>query len=471
MSFSPRQYTLAATALGSSLAFIDATAVIIALPTIQKSLHFGLAGEQWVFLSYSLALASLYLIGGSLGDRYGHRQIFRIGVAGFALTSLMAGFAPSGFALIAARTLQGVAGSLVTTNSLAWLRNVYQDEAGYAVGRWTSLTSISTIAAPLLGGLLTQWISWRAIFFINLPLAALVIWWSSKATEDKPKEEKPARLDFAGAGLIAVSLGFLVYFLVEGAKKGFSDLIWALVAGLALGVTFILVELRSKSPLLPLKLFRIRNFTVANLETMLAYGALYGVLVYFTLYLQFIGLSPITSSLFSIPTSVVLILLAGYFGKMADKRGPRLLLTLGPVLVGVGALTFGLINDQSEVWLWGSVGLAIFALGLAMIVAPITAVALKSVPTNYAGIASGLNNTMSRIGSLVSVAVIGLVVSLVFFNHTANKSAVPLNFNEKNTALQQASMAGFRAATYLIAGLAFSAAIVGGVGFSVKKRS
>lgn len=470
MTLSKKQYTLAATALGSSLAFIDATAVIVALPTMEKALGLGLSGQQWVFLSYSLALAALYLVGGGLGDRYGHRYVFVRGIIGFALASALAGIAPNATFLIIARTLQGISGAFVTTNSLAWLRNVYGDNAGKAVGLWTSLTGVATIIAPPLGGALTQWFSWRYIFYINLPLTLLVLYWASRAVADSPKAESTKPLDIYGSILIAVSFSFLTYYLVQGAKSGFSQLWWSLVIGLTGIATFIIVELRQKNPLLPLSLFKVRNFSFANLETFLIYGSLYGVFVYFTLYLQFLGLSPLTSSLFLIPTSIILILLAPYFGSRADKIGPRTMLSLGPMLIGVAALIFSAINSKSDIWLFGSIGLVVFSLGLAMLVAPITATALKSVPTNFAGIASGVNNTFSRLGSLTTVALIGMIISIVFFNSVADKSAVPLGLNQTNSSQRQASARGFEIGMLSVAGIAFASATIGWFGIKNKQQ-
>lgn len=455
-----------AAALGSSLAFIDASAVIVALPTIQKALKLGLSGEQWVFLSYSLALASLYLVGGALGDRWGHRKMFARGIVGFAFASILAGAAPNGSFLIAARVAQGIAGAFVTTNSLAWLRSVYGEQAGKAVGIWTSLTGISTIVAPPLGGALTQWLSWRWIFYINIPLSVLVIYWAARSVEDKKREEEPRPLDPLGSGLIAVGFGFLTYFLVQGAKTGFARIWWTFILGVAGLAAFTVVELRSKHPVLPLSLFKNRNLSMANLETFLIYGALYGVLIYFTLYLQFLGLSPLTSSLFLIPSSIVLILLASYFGALSDRKGPRTLLSVGPGLIGIGALFFSTIGSRSEVWSRGGIGVAFFSLGLAMLVAPITTVALKSAPQRFAGLASGINTTVSRIGSLSVIALVGMVISVIFFNEVADKSAVPLGLHQHSQQLVDASRHSYEVGMRIIATLAFLAAAVGWFGIS-----
>lgn len=459
MKLGPRQFTLAATSLGSSLAFIDASAVTIALPTIQTELNLGLSGQQWVFLSYSIALAALYLIGGSIGDRYGRQKTFALAVAGFALASVLVGLSPNGQWMIGTRVLQGVFGAFVTTNSLAWLRQAYGERAGKAVGLWTSLTSISIIAAPPLGGILTQWLSWRWIFFINIPLAGLVIYWSKRATASKPHKNREP-LDIKGSFLYAASLAFIVYFLVQGAKTGFGKIAWVLIAGLISFAAFIYIELRTKFPMLPLYLFKIRNFSLVNLQTFFAYGALNGLL-YLSLYLQFIGLTPLAASLFFIPTSIVMILLAPYFGGLADRIGAKLLLIVGPALIGLGTLLFALIPNKANVWLWGGAGLVFFSLGLAIMVAPITSLALKSVPSKISGLAAGVNNTASRVGGLAAVAVVGMLISVVFFSQTGDKSAVPLNLDQKEPALRAGSSQAYKYGMLLNSGFAFTAAVIG----------
>ena len=462
-----RRLTLAATILGSSLAFIDATVVIVALPTIEEDLDLGLTGQQWIFLSYSLALAALYLVGGAIGDRYGRRTVFVAGAAGFALASVLAGVSANGSMLIVARALQGVAGAFLTTNSLALLRGVYGAEAGRAIGLWTSFTSVATIAGPPVGGALVEWVSWRWIFFINLPLAgAAVLLALAGRLEGERPAERPRRLDLPGAALAALGFGLLTYGLVEGADKGFADVWWAFAGAVAALAAFVVVERRTEEPMLPFALFRARNFAVANVETFLVYAGLYGFLVFSTFYLQFLGFSPFETGLINIPTSIVMIFLAARFGALSDAHGPRLFLTLGPALMGLGTLVFLLVQDQADFWTAGIVGLGLFSLGLAVMVAPITATALKSAPERYAGIASGVNSTVSRLGSLVAVAVIGLVISLVFDAGTDASGAVPLAKNQTAPELREASIDGFRAGMMLAAALTFAGAAVGAIGIS-----
>ncbi len=461
-----RRFTLAATTLGSSLAFIDASVVIVALPTLERELDLGLSGQQWVFLSYSLALAALYLPAGAVGDRYGRRPVFMAGAGGFALASLLAGAAPNGEVLIVARTLQGVAGAFLTTNSLALLRGVYGDQAGRAIGLWTSFTSVATIAGPPVGGALVEWASWRWIFLINLPLAGLTLLLAQLGRCDERAQVRVGRLDLVGAALAALGFGALTYGLVDGAENGFGEVWWAFPIAVAALVAFVVAEQRIAEPMLPFHLFRRRNFAVANLETFLIYGALYGFFVFFTLYLQFLGFTPFEAGLINVPLSVVMILLAARFGALADRHGPRLYLTVGPLLSGAGTLVFALVSERSEFWTFGIAGLALFSLGLAVFVAPITATALKSAPAEYAGVASGVNSTVSRLGSLISVAVIGLVIALVFDAAADGTGAVPLGTDQRAPELRDASVDAFRAGMGIAAGLAFAGAAVAAFGIS-----
>jgi EmrB/QacA subfamily drug resistance transporter len=461
-----RRLTLAATILGSSLAFIDATVVIVALPTMEEDLDLGLTGQQWVFLSYSLALAALYLPGGAVGDRYGRRTVFIAGAAGFALASLLAGAAPNEAVLIVARALQGVAGAFLTTNSLALLRGAYGAEAGRAIGLWTSFTSVATILGPPAGGALVEWVSWRWIFLLNLPLAAAAVALAVLGRGDEAPPERVGRLDLPGAALAATGFGFLTYGLVEGAESGFSGLWWAYVVAVTALAAFVVVERRVAHPMLPFDLFRERNFAAANAETFLVYAGLYGFFVFFTLYLQFLGFTAFEAGLLNIPSSIVMIALAARFGALADRHGPRLYLTLGPALIGAGTLVFAIVSTRSEFWTFGIAGLVLFSLGLAVMVAPITSTALKSAPERYAGIASGVNSTVSRLGSLIAVAVIGLVIALVFDSRTNVDGAVPLAKDQVVPDLRDASVDAFRAGMLVAAALSFAGAAVGAGGIS-----
>jgi len=461
-----RRLTLFATVVGSSLAFIDASVVVVALPTIREDLGFGLAGEQWVFLAYSLALAALYLPAGGVGDRYGRRTTFVAGIVGFAGASAVAGAAPDATVLIVARALQGIAGAFMTTNSLALLREVYgRKDAGRAIGLWTSLTGVATIGGPPLGGVIVEWISWRWIFFINLPLAALAVFLALRGTCPEREQHRIGRLDLPGAALAAAGFGLLTYGFVEGANHGFRDVWWAFAGCVAAFAAFVAVERRVAEPMLPFELFRLRNLAVANLETFFVYGALGGLFFYFTIYLQFLGFSPAAAGLANVPPSVVMIALAARFGRLADERGPRLFLTVGPALLGSGLLLFVFMRTKADFWSFGLVGLGLISLGLACFVAPITATAIGSAPDRFSGIASGVNQTVSRVGNLLAVAVIGLVV-LVVFHSSGGDDATPLARGQHEPKLRAASVDAFRAGMGLAAGLAFTGALVAALGLS-----
>jgi EmrB/QacA subfamily drug resistance transporter len=460
-----QQLTLVATILGSSLAFVDATVVFVAMPTIERELELGLTGEQWVFLSYSLSLAALYLVGGAVGDRYGRRNTFMAGVLGFALTSLLAGAAWNGGVLIAARALQGIAGAFLTTNSLALLRSVYAEQAGRAVGLWTSFTSVAAVASPALGGALVEWASWRWIFFLNLPLAAVALALAQFGRCDERRQLRLGRLDLPGAALAAVAFGALSYGLGEGADDGFRAVWWVFAVAATALAAFVVVETRVAEPMLPFRLFRQRNFAMANLETFFAYGALYAVVIFGTnVYLQFLGFTPFETGLVNVPIGLFLVLLAARFGALADRHGPRLFLALGPAMIGVAALILLLVDERRDFWTAGIAAIVVFSLGLSVMVAPITATALKSAPSEFSGIASGVNSTISRLGSLVTVAVIGAVVAGVYDSQV--DQGVPLAKEQAGEALREASIDGFRAGMLVAVGLALAAAAVGSFGIS-----
>jgi EmrB/QacA subfamily drug resistance transporter len=460
-----RRLTLAATVLGSSLAFIDASVVVVALPTIQHDLHFSLVGEQWVFLAYSLALASLYLPAGAVGDRSGRRETFMAGIAGFALASALAGAAPNGGVLIAARVLQGVAAAFVATNSLALLRESYGPDSGRAVGLWTAFTSVATLGGPPLGGVIVQSVSWRWIFFINLPLALAAISLAHQGQCRQLEQHRVGRLDVPGAVFAAMGFGMLTYGMVEGAAHGFGRVWWTFVAAACALASFVEVERRAKEPMLPFDLFRRRNFAFANLETFLVYGALGGMFFFFTIYLQFLGFSPAEAGLANVPGSIVMILLSSRFGRLADQHGPRLFLVVGPVLVGCGMVLFSFMRSKTDFWLFGIPGLLVFAFGLSMVVAPITSTAMSSAPERFSGIASGLNQTVSRLGNLLVVAVLGLVV-LVVYQANGGGSGVPLARGQHDLGLRSASMEAFRVAMLVSAGLALAGAVIAALGIS-----
>jgi EmrB/QacA subfamily drug resistance transporter len=457
-----RTLILVATILGSSLAFLDAFIVALALPTISDRLHFGFAGQQWVALSYALALVALYLVAGAVGDRLGRRRVFVAAIVAFALASAGAGFAQDARQLIAARAFQGIAAAFVSTNSLALIRAFYKDEAGRAIGIWTGATALATIAGPPLGGLLVQAASWRLIFFINLPLAVVAVGCILLGAREEVASGPPRRFDLVGAGLVAATLSLLTLGLERAQSHSIGAVWWAFAASALLLVAFVAWELRQEEPLLPLQLFRERMFAAANLETLLVYGALQSAGLYMPLYLQWLGLKPTSASLVFIPTSLVLAAFSGKVGAYADRHGPRLPLTLGPLLLAAGYGVFATVRTHGEVWTRGALGVALFSAGLVLVVAPITAAALSAAPARYAGVASGVNTTVSRLGGLVSVAVAGLVISVVV-RADAGAGAVPFALNDHQPAAARAFRHAFESGMGFAAALAVAGALVGAV--------
>jgi len=358
-----------------------------------------------------------------------------------------------------------VAAAFVATNSLALLRETYGEQAGRAVGLWTAFTSVATLGGPPLGGVLVQWVSWRWIFFINLPLAVAAVMLVHKGRCPRVAEHRVGRLDVPGAATSAAAFGLLPYGVVQGAAHGFGRVWWAFAVAAASLAAFIAVERRAKEPMLPFALFRRRNFAFANLETFLVYGALGGMFFFFTIYLQFLGFTAAEAGLANVPGSIVMILLASRFGRFADEHGPRLLLTAGPVLVGAGMALFSFMRSKAEFWEYGVPGMLVFALGLSMLVAPITSTALSAAPERFSGIASGFNQTVSRLGNLLAVAVLGLVVLLVY-QANGGDSGVPLARGQHDHVLRSASMDAFRIAMLVSAAVAVAGAAVAALGIS-----
>lgn len=460
-----RTLTLVATILGSGMTFVDGTVVNIALPTLGRDLHAGLASLQWVVLGYSLAVAALYLPAGAIGDRFGRRQMFSIGVAGFAVASVAAGLSPDLPALLASRVAQGVAGALLTTNSLALLRATFGADSGRAVGLWTAWTGIAAMIGPAIGGALVEYASWRWVFFINIPAAAVALT-AARAGRCHEEDARAGRpVDAAGALLTGLTLIALTYGLVEAGRQGSSGTIVALALGAAvvLAVCLVLVERRRPYPLVPGELLRERVFVVANLETFLVYAGLGGATFVLALYLQSgaVGFTPFAASLVFIPISVIMFFLAGYFGRRADKDGPRRYLTAGPVLMAAGMLLWMIIDRHSVLQVLP--GVIVFSLGLAVTVAPITSTALKAAPDTLAGIAAGFNTTVSRVGGLIAIPLAGAAASAVFANHVANPGGNPFKQHLAAVA-HSASTDAFRAAMILMAALCLAGAATALVG-------
>lgn len=465
-----RRWILVATIIGSSMTFVDGTVVNIALPTIGRDLNAGLSAQQWVMLSYSLAVASLYVVSGALGDRYGRWSLFVAGVVAFAAASALAGFAPDTSLLVAARVLQGVAGALLTTNSLALLRATYAEDSGRAVGRWTAWSGIGTMIGPPLGGLIVEYASWRLIFFLNLPAAAaaLVLAFAGRGLEQPPEEVRP--LQWPAAATIALTFGSLTFALIEGAQAGFRTVWWSFLISLAGLVLLVVLERRSAMPLLPTELLRERVFVVANAYTLLVYAALGGTTFYLALYLQSgaVGYTPARASLVFLPISIVMFFLASRFGRLADRDGPRRYLTLAPIVMAAGFGLLTLVTSTNP--LAPLPGVLVMALGLAMLVAPITATALRAAPDRFSGLAAGVNTTVSRLGGLIATPLVGVVITLVFAASAPNPDAGPFATHASEAAQRDATVTAFRAGVGFTVLLCAAGAILAARGLRSEER-
>ncbi|HMD52582.1 MAG TPA: DHA2 family efflux MFS transporter permease subunit [Solirubrobacteraceae bacterium] len=416
---SVKRLTLIACIMGSGIALLDGTVVNVALPTIQRALGGGLAGQQWVVNGYLLTLGSLILIGGSLGDIYGERRIFALGVGGFGVASLACALAPTIGLLVAARALQGVASALLTPASLAVIVHTFpESERGGAIGTWTAWGTIAAVIGPLLGGELLAIGSWRWIFVINIPFVIACVWIILVAIPRAPPRERAGRrVDVPGALLCALGLGGTVFALIEQPLFGWSSpvVLVPLIGGVTLTCLFVLHEARTRDPMLPLRLFSKRNFSVGNIETFSMYAGLAILFFFLILFLQQIaGYSPLKSGLTTLPVTVVMFALSRRFGALADRFGPRLFMGAGPLVGAAGLLLFQRVGTNVNYLTDLLAPLLLFALGLSMTVAPLTAAVLADAAQLDAGIASGVNNAIARVAGLIGTAAVGAAVSASF---------------------------------------------------------
>jgi len=413
-----KRLTLIACIIGSGITLLDGTVVNVALPTIQRALGGGLAAQQWVVNGYLLTLGSLILVGGSLGDLYGERRVFALGVSGFGIASVACALAPSIGALVAARALQGIAGALLVPSSLAVIVNTFSEsERGAAIGSWTAWGAIAGVLGPLAGGELLAIGSWRWIFLINVPLVlvclSLILYAIPRSA---PRERGDRRIDFRGALLCVIGLGGPVFALIEQPRLGWSNpaVILPLIAGVVFLSVFVWWESRAPDPMLPLGLFRRRNFSVGNVETFAMYAGLAILFFFLVLFLQQIGgYSPLKSGLAMLPVTVIMFVLSRRFGALADRFGPRLFMGAGPLVGACGLLLFQRIGASVDYVSEVLPGLLVFALGLSMTVAPLTAAVLSGMETQ-AGIASGVNNAIARVAGLLGTAAVGAAVATSF---------------------------------------------------------
>ncbi|MFI2350915.1 MFS transporter [Streptomyces sp. NPDC019443] len=407
LSTATGRWVILTTVLGSSMALLDSTVVNVALPRIGEDLDTDMAVLQWTVNAYTLTLAGLILLGGALGDRYGRRRIFVLGTIWFAIGSLLCGLAPNDLLLVGARALQGIGAALLTPGSLALIQaSFHPDDRARAVGLWSGLGGVGAAAGPFLGGWLVDGPGWRWIFLINVPLAALCVPVALKHVPESRDPEHHGRFDVLGAVLGATALAMVTYGLI-------APQVWVGVAGVVVGVAFVVVERRRPDPMLPPSIFRSRQFTAVNLVTLCVYAAFAGFFFLVALQLQVVsGYSALGAGTALLPTTVLMLLLSAKSGELGERIGPRIPLTVGPLLCAGGMLLMLRVGENASYV--GDVlpALVVMGLGMVTLVAPLTATVLASVETGRAGLASGINNAAARVAGLLAVAALPLLAGM-----------------------------------------------------------
>src|SRR5829696_7378475 len=495
-------WILAATIIGSAMAFIDGTVVNVALPEIQARLNATAIDAQWIVEAYALFLAALILVGAPLGDHYGRRRVFSLGVAMFAAASVLCGLASSPEQLIVARAVQGVGGALLVPGSLAIISASFDESRrGRAIGTWSGFSGITAAIGPVLGGYLVDNVSWRAAFLINVPLAVIVLWIVFRHVPES-RDPDARKLDIPGAVLATAGLGGVVFGLIESQSNGFGDPL--VLVSLALGagalVAFVLVERRVQEPMMPLTLFRSRNFSGANLLTLFLYAGLGGALYFLPFNLiQVHGYSATAAGSAFLPFVVITFVMSRWAGGLVPRYGAKLPLMIGPTIAAAGFLLFAVPGTEGPYWTTFFPAVVVQGFGMALVIAPLTTTAMNSVSGRHSGLASGVNNAVSRTASLLAIPVLGIFVFIAFSSGLDARVAeldLPQGARQQletekvdlggaevpeglggdtaaaaERAVDEAFVAGFRIAMFVAAGLALASAVAAAILIEGKGRA
>jgi len=410
------RWVIFATVLASGIAFLDSTVVNVALPAIARDFDAGIAGLQWTLDAYLLTLGGFLLLGGSLGDLYGRRKVFTIGIAWFGVASAMCAAAPSVEMLILARGLQGVGAALLVPGSLAIISTSFHpDDRAQAIGAWSGLAGVTTAIGPFFGGWMVDVASWRLVFLINIPLVLLALWVTARHVPESRVEGAAHRPDILGAVFAAGALAGIVFALIEGHARGWTDSMVLVAAGLGVicAIAFVVTEQRVAEPMLPLSIFKNKQFTTANLTTLVVYGALGGTLFLLALQLQGpMGYSAIEAGLATLPITILLLLFSARAGALASRIGPRIPMTVGPMVAGLGIALLVRVEPGASYLTTVFPALVVFGSGMAVTVAPLTAAVLAAIDDRHAGVGSGVNNAVARVAGLLAVAILPLAAGI-----------------------------------------------------------
>lgn len=418
LNSSSGRWIIAATALGSGLVFLDSTVVNVALPRIQTDFGVPLSALQWIIDAYALFLAALLLVGGALGDVYGRKRDFLLGLVIFTMASIACGLAPNPGALIAARAIQGIGGALLVPGSLAMIKaSIARQDSGRAIGLWAGLSGVTTAIGPLVGGYLVGAVSWRLIFFINVPLAVVTFFATIGHMPESRDPEASKHLDLLGAALTVIGLGGVTYGLIQGPASGWTNPV--VMASLTVGtiglIVFPFVEHASPNPMVPLNLFRSANFTGSNLATLGVYFSFYGGFLFLVLKLQQVqGYSPLEAGAALLPVTAILLLLSERVGGLISRFGARLLMSLGAAVVATAFLLLGLMGRSSSYWTQLLPTIVVLGIGMCLFITPLTVTVMGAVRRDLVGVASGINNAVSRVAALLAIAILGVVVVTQF---------------------------------------------------------